>query len=150
MGVGNLLLEHWKRSGPTVNVGVSIQKIDEFEKRNLVALPSDFVEYLTLANGFDQSENHQDNSGFSFWPIECLCRVSEYAEGKWYFKKSEDYFIFCDYLGLSWAYALCVGNEKNGEVWLVGAHDGKPQLIAQSFSEFASLYLENNSALYPI
>lgn len=150
MGIERLLLEHWKGSGPTVNSGASIQKIGEFEKKNSVVLPIDFVEYLTLANGFDQSRNYQDNWGFNFWPIEYLCRVSEYAEGKWYFEKSEAYFIFCDYLDLSWVYALHVGDGGNGEVLLVGTHDEKPQVIAQSFSEFVRLYLENNSALYPI
>jgi len=146
---GTALLEYWQDSGATANLGASIEKIKEFERRNSVALPTDFVEFLILANGFDQSENYQDKFGFNFWPIEHLYRVSEYEKGKWYFEKSEEYFIFCDYLDLSWAYALCLGEEKNGEVLLVGAYDGRPQLIAQSFSEFVRLYLENNSTIYP-
>jgi hypothetical protein len=87
LSIGRLLLEHWQGSGATVNPGISIQKVEEFETKNLVALPPDFVELLTLANGFNQSENYQDKFGFNFWPIEYLTRVSEYEGGKWNFEK---------------------------------------------------------------
>jgi hypothetical protein len=56
--------------------------------------------------------------------------------------------LFADYLGWSWAYAIKVGSEGNSSVHIVGTVDGCPHRVADSFAEFAELYMTDDARIY--
>jgi hypothetical protein len=144
------LIKYWSQySEVSVLPPASNQEISRFENRHSTKLPIDFIDYLRTVNGFDKSKNYQDKNGFSFWPIDEMCRASEYDGGECSFDGAENYFIFCDYLDFSWGYAIHVGDIDNGDIVLIGASDGKPQPIAKKFCDFINLYLNDDLQLYP-
>jgi hypothetical protein len=55
------------------------------------------------------------------------------------------HFVFADYLQWSWAYAIRLGTSGNPVIF-VGAEGG---VVANSFTEFVALYVQDAEALYP-
>lgn len=143
-------LKYWRNfSDVSVHLPASDIEIFRFEKSRSIELPREFVCYLKCANGFDQSKNYKDSNGFNFWPLETLSCAAEYDDGTWSFNKAEEYYIFCDYFDLSWAYAIRVKGSNKGEIVRIGASDGNPHLVARNFCDFLALYIRNDLKLYP-
>lgn len=104
------------------------------------------IDLLKLSGNLLKHSNGVDGNGFRFWPVNELCRLSEYEHGRFYFSGSENYSIFCDYLDFSWAYAM---SDLNGAVIMVG-HSQKPDFfVANSLFSFIDLYLADDDAIYP-
>ena len=148
--MGNRLLAYWKnQSDVSFQNPVGQEEIKAFEKLNNVAMPDDFKNYLNRANGFNQSDCYQDIHGFNFWPIENICRVSEYDEGKFSFKEADSYFIFCDYLDFCWGYAINLNaDNKENKVIMIATKDNIPIVVSKNFSEFVDAYLRDDERLY--
>jgi hypothetical protein len=109
-------------------------------------------EYFLLVDGMSAWwPGDQDPKGFSFWP---LARVrwapEEFADLSppcSSFLGAEEFYVFGDYLGWSWAYAIKLGvHAGDNGVVLIGKDI--PELVAGSFSTFVELYLEDAPALY--
>jgi hypothetical protein len=149
VSAGKRLLEHWRNSGDvTLKGSATPGQIAFFEDSNKIQLPQDFREYLRLMDGFDQDKNYQDARGFNFWPLTKLAPVARYDGHRYSFANDDSYFLFCDYLDFSWAYAVCLRPGKN-DVVLVGTGNGVPKQVADSFTEFVDEYIRDDEALYP-
>lgn len=146
------LLEHWKNdSSASIQNPATQQEIALFERKNKAVISNDFKNYLILANGFDQSDNYHDEHGFNFWPIEQICNVHTFEDGRFSFSDSDSYYIFCDYLDFSWAYAINFAPEKGGDtVIAIGTKNNIPTVVAKNFSEFVEIYLRDDDRLYDI
>lgn len=121
-------------------------QIIAFEQAYKVAVPADFATYLACFDGFDQDEGYQDEAGFNFWPLSGICPLAEYEAGKYRFPGDEKYFLFCDYLDFSWAYAVSF---EHAGIVMVGTANGEPMPVADSYAEFLSMYLRDDAGLYP-
>jgi len=150
--LGSQLFEHWKsNSSASIQNPAVQQEIIFFERKNKIVIPSDFKNYLMLVNGFNQSDNYQDDHGFNFWPIGKICSVPSFEEGRLIFNGASSYYIFCDYLDFSWAYAINFEPEKGGgTVIAIGTKNNVPTVVAKDFSEFVEIYLRDDDRLYDI
>lgn len=138
-----------QKSGADLQSPALLKAIKAFEAAHATSLPEDFSRYLRKTNGFDQSKKYQDINGFNFLPLQDIRQASAYEDGKYNFKGAERYYIFCDYLDFSWAYAIQFGDRTSERVLLIGAADGKPHQVAESFSAFLRMYLIEDSRLFP-
>jgi hypothetical protein len=136
------LFNHWKaqrflQSGN----GLSSSEISSFEERNGICIPSDFSQYLRLANGFKPPLNEPgleaaDDKGFEFYPL-----TEEHL-------LSPRYWVFCGWPVGFIEYAICVDkSEKNGEVVKV-IDKSRGHFLAKDFSHFVGLYLSDSQLLY--
>ena len=108
--------------------------------------------YFRRANGMkDTWPGDQDPNGFSFWPLskvrwvpEELAETSPHTSA---FPGAEDFYVFADYMGWSWAYAIRLSSSQGKNlVILVGKE--LPELVAKSFSAFVDVYVIDSPALY--
>lgn len=150
--IGSSLLEHWTSdSSASIQNPATQQEITLFENTNKAVMPNAFKNYLILVNGFNQSGKYHDDSGFNFWPIEKICSVHPFEDGRFSFSDADSYYIFCDYLDFSWAYAINFSPEKGEDtVIAIGTKNNFPKVIAKDFSEFVEIYLRDDDRLYDI
>ena len=140
------LVAHWcaqprlQLFGPASDVALST-----FERRYGVELPAGLREVLLRANGFG-APGDQDEVGFSFWQVETFVPVRDYDGGR--FGLVDDVYLFADYLGWSWAYAIRLGTGLRDEVFIVGAADNRLVKVAASFADFVELYIADDERIY--
>lgn len=140
------LRDYWRGKGaPSLSQPIHPDDLHAWESANGLVLPADFRQYLELANGFDQRKDYQDQRGFNFWPLEKLSRWPDHDAGRSAFAGVSDWVIFCDYLDRSWAYALSTSGHQ---VVLVETRDGRPKVVARSFSQFIERYLDDDARIY--
>jgi hypothetical protein len=145
---GEKLERYWRESQkPSLCKSATEEKVRIFERLHGILMPKDFRDYVLRVNGFDQAKNYQDDRGFNFWPLESIVRVAEYEDGRFGFSNDDNYFIFCDYLDFSWAYAISF-EVLVEQVIKIGAENGKPIIMANTFAEFVDRYLEDDGVLY--
>lgn len=147
--VGARLHQFWLREGAAVLLPPAAeQEIISFEKNNKINIPLDFRSYLRCVNGFDQYCGHQDARGFNFWPLQDIASLAGYDGGRYKFPgSSSKYFLFCDHLDFSWGYALSIDGSDH-QVILVGTRDGRPKVVANSFTTFVDAYLNDAPVIY--
>jgi hypothetical protein len=152
----NSLIELWRSEGVGISQGKTVEKIQEFEKRNSVSLPDDFRHYLLRVNGmYPQASQDTDRRGFCFWPLQRVVSVVNEFENNPAHKNDridaslENYFVFADYLQWSWAYAiqLRLGSGLARDIVKVD-EPSRSIVIASSFAEFLELYLIDSPRLY--
>ncbi|MDP8905215.1 MAG: hypothetical protein M3N29_07860 [Chloroflexota bacterium] len=69
--------------------------------------------------------------------------------GRHAFPGADSWYLFADYLGWSWAYAMHLTSEGGtAPVSAVGTADQRPVRIAASFDEFVDLYISDSDVLY--
>jgi hypothetical protein len=144
------LVARWNDLGLTVRRGCGPHEIDAFEARVGLRLPTDLREFLAVANGVER-----DSDGFSFWPLEMYetfeAQLMRHSPGSPFVAEPHEYYVFCDYLDWSWAYAI----RLNGPHVLGAINEVVPvgmmrmHVVASSFSQFVDLYLEDSPLLYP-
>ena len=148
MTAARRLEQHWRESGAADLSGpATMEDVNRFEQAYGLSLPLDFRNYVQCVDGFRQQDSYQDERGFNFWPLSKISRVDRFEEGKFHFLNDDAYFVFCDYLDFCWAYAISLGSSEN-RVVLVGTKDGQPKFVANSFTEFADLYLNDEPSIY--
>jgi SMI1/KNR4 family protein SUKH-1 len=145
------LLKKWAADGVTIGRPNSLQKIQDFEKSHKVQIPADLRHYLLAANGTGDS----DSNGYWFWPLEKIRSALNEIKTHNYASKIElnpslaRFFIFADYLQWCWAFAFRFAHEETptSEVFRVDGHHLVLK-VADSFVEFAALYLADSPRLY--
>jgi len=148
------LIESWRSQNLPIQKTCEEDDVRSFETRHRIALPPDMREYFLNVNGMAPYwPGDQDKEGFSFWPLERIGTIAKENEalGRPFSRLTEEdsLFLFCDYMGWSWAYAVKIlpGSGAAEGIYLVCCHN--PVKIADSFSDFVRLYLEQSDQLYP-
>ena len=148
------LIEFWRKQNLPIQKACIEDDIRSFETRYEIALPPDMREYFLNVNGMPPYfPGDKDKEGFSFWPLDRVRTLEEdnEAHDRRYLRLTEEdsFFLFCDYLGWSWAYAIkrIPGSRGVEGIYLVGCPN--PIKIADSCSDFVRLYLEQSDRLYP-
>jgi SMI1 / KNR4 family (SUKH-1) len=148
------LIESWRSQNLPVQTACREDDIRSFETRYKIALPQDIREYFLNVNGMTPyGPGYQDEEGFSFWSLETmrtLIEENEALDHHYLRLRGEDsFFLFCDYKDWSWAYAVKIlpGSSVAEGIYLVCCRN--PIKIADSFSDFVRLYLEQSDQLYP-
>jgi hypothetical protein len=156
--VGDKLRAYWRSNGLAVPKGITETGIREFESRYKVRLPVDFRDYFLRINGMKTHwRNAQDPEGYAFWPLERVKTVSEEAakhqhSEEWSnFLEADSLFIFADYLGWSWAYAIRLNRDplESTPVYIIGKNP-LPIRVADSYLGFIELYLVDSPILYGV
>jgi hypothetical protein len=155
------LLAYWRTMGVLAAPACSREALDLFEDQHRLLMPTDFREYLSLANGMalQGQELGRDENGFSFWPLERLDPVSEsglvtaLAQAIGVVRQratpeQHQYFVFADYLHWSWAYAIGISGQRSSECDVIRVGGRGNPLVARTFGAFVDLYLSDASALY--
>src|SRR5215813_1197955 len=147
------LIESWRSQNLPIQTACSEDDVRSFETRYKIVLPSDMREYFLNVNGMTPYfPGYQDEEGYSFWPLERMRTIAEdnEAHDRRYLKLTEEdsFFLFCDYLDWSWAYAVKIspGSVAAEGIYLMGCRN--PIKISDSFSEFVRLYFEDSERLY--
>lgn len=142
MTASQLIRQHWD-SQPSLprHGGAESRAVAAFEARHSVVLPADFREYLIELNGLPESRTGEewdsvDSSGFEFLPLALLRRT----------ERSEHFFVFARWALGDSSYAICLGPSRHhGRVVAVG---DSLHSIADSFTEFANMYVADSMSLY--
>lgn len=148
------LIESWRSQNLPIQKACEDDDIRSFETRYKIVLSPDIQEYFLNVNGMTTCfPGYQDEEGVSFWPLERMRTVAEDNEalGRRNFSLTEEdsLFLFCDYVDWSWAYAVKTlpGTGAAEGIYLVCCRD--PIKIADTFSDFVRMYLEQSDRLYP-
>ena len=148
--IAQTLVRFWEAQGLSVPAGCDQATIKEFERVHGVTLPPDMRAYLSLADGMNQTfKDSCDKDGFAFYPLDLIESVPTF--GRRFtsplvrFSSDDDFFVFADYLQLSWAYAIRIRGEGN-RVLIVGKQ--VPEIVAESFEDFVGLYVLGSPVLY--
>jgi hypothetical protein len=149
--IAERLSRHWGQETIPPRPGAAPEAVKAFEVTHKITLPADMREYLLQLDGTGSHwPNDQDPKGFSFWPLARIRPVAEeLAERRMTeLPKLDQYFVFADYLGWSWAYAILLAADQSigNRVALIG--NEVPLEVASSFSEFVDLYLKDSPRLY--
>jgi len=144
------LVEYWRAQGLSLPAGCDREAIGNFERAHRVALPAEMSAYLMFADGMQQTfRDAWDKDGFAFYPLSAIGSVPEigqrYNPPLARFSSDEDFFIFADYLQVSWSYAIRLRGEGN-RIVIVGKEI--PEIVAESFQEFVALYVTGSKRLY--
>ena len=144
-----MLTDYWTSQGLQLVAGCAAAAITAFERRHHVVLPSAVRAYYQTVNGMKQtSKDACDSNGFSFWPLDQVTPIDEFLETyRWpTCEGCAGFFVFADYLQLSWAYAIRLARTPGNPVVLIGKE--RPELVAASFDDFVTAYLEDAASLY--
>ena len=143
--IGESLKQYWLRQGIKLKTGAAESELHAFENKYNVALPEDLKDYFSTVNGFNNSD--VDDDVITFLPLEEVEPLSKAWSKK---PDVKSYFIFADYSISCHVYAVQLTNEAklNSPIFIV--YDDNPIPIADSFSEFAKGYLNNDyKILFP-
>ncbi|HEU4386565.1 MAG TPA: SMI1/KNR4 family protein [Blastocatellia bacterium] len=152
------LKNYWSSIGTTTRSGVDPTSIASFESRYNVRFPEDFRDYITTIDGIE--DGNWDDEMISFWPLHCVKSVPEaltpfagipdYSRIANRLRDASSYFVFADFLIWSHVYAIRLGtrgSDKNNILWICGS---KYYSVAESFSDFLQMYLDNpESIVFP-
>jgi hypothetical protein len=145
---GELLAAHWSEARVAVRPSCGPVGITRLERRVGLALPDDFKSYFLVTDGF-AAPSDQDPNGFRFWPSSEVALVDAFDGGRFASDDTTGLLLFADYLGWSWGYAIRAGSpEQDSSVYIVGTADGHPHRVADSFAEFAALYMTDDARIY--
>lgn len=150
MGLGlrkiiETLISYWEKQDIVIN-SISMNEIDNFQKKKKSSLPADFQQFYAMVNGMGECyPNYMDKEGFLFYPLEAIDSVQN--ELTWAtMANREMIFIFAEYLHRSWWYAFELMSDGSYTIGIIATDNFKP--ITNSLSEFIELYMEDASILY--
>jgi hypothetical protein len=141
IGEINKLIDYWKKNNLSIS-RIGIADLNNILNIKRFFLPNDFKELYVYANGIDDC----DSEGFLFYKIEDLETMGE----KFSLDKGSDLYnivLFADYMQQSWWYGIKLIHNENYEIGIV-ATSLKFKKIANSLSDFITLYLEDSQILY--
>jgi len=130
----------WASQGIECGVPATRAELAEFEERHRVCLPDDLREYFLRVNGMARNQWWQwDEDLINFYPLADLVRCEETAG-------PTARFIFADYSISAHEYAveLTTAPPPSGAVYAIGLG---PVLIARTFSEFLTRYLNRDDGV---
>jgi hypothetical protein len=149
------LREHWAVGRAIPMGGASEQEIQAFQNTYEIQMPEDLHRYFKEVNGMRPDWRYdQDSIGFTFWTlsrVQPLSVVTPRGSVDWSDSKLNSnevqYFVFADYLGESWWYAVGLPKRNAYAPVVIISHPN--ELVAHSFSEFFDLYFVDSPKLYP-
>jgi hypothetical protein len=130
----------WREQSLAFGPGATLLQVREFEARFRVTFPEDFASYLITLGGMP--DGTWDEHQIRFWPLTEIRPIAEAATSP----LETGYFTFADYSISAHEYALHLGAPADRHVAIVGA--GEPRVLAPTFGEFLSLYIDNATALF--
>ena len=134
------LIEYWQSRGiPFCRPESDAEFVQFKERRRFLNLPTDLQEYFQLANGTGLYPPSDDDS-IDFWPLWMFAQ----------FILTEDLYVFADYLaGIFWfAIDLSHRSESNGKIYRISGRGIDHALVASSFADFVTKYIENRHELF--
>jgi hypothetical protein len=147
------LVSYWTDGGLKIARGCRESEVRQFEIENGVALPGDLRAYFLHVNGMlPDAREDCDLNGFCFWPLSRVKSVvKELAlHSSPMGGSAEDHlhFVFADYLQWSWAYAIRLTESAAGHNPVIHVGTQEQRTVANSFTQFAELYLRDSKDLY--
>jgi hypothetical protein len=145
----------WSFEGISLFELASDVSLDVFEQRYQVVLPPDLRDYFKQLNGTQQlydSHMFQFYELKSFVPIRQLYDdwegVPDYGLIPSTLKNHQQVYVFANFSNHLYAYGIRLYSEaaEKNEIYVICGGDYHP--IAESFTQFVDLYLEDNEALY--
>lgn len=134
----NRLLTSWRARNIPFLPGLPEAQVVAFESETGVTLPDDFRAYFLATNGLHvPGTKEADDRNYDFWPLADLWRDAA----------DPDQLYFADYLQRAWQFAIELGEQDRGSVYVAYGAFIK---IASSFAEFIDLYIADDVSLYPI
>ena len=136
------LKQHFLDDGVRINQPATEKEILLFEKLHNILLPNDLKEYFLLFNG--TGEGNFGDSGYAFFSLDELKLVVDESSTSDEKEIYKDCFAFSDYMVWCWGYVIKL-SETVGDNPVYSIHLEKPpkHKVANSFSEFINLYLED-------
>ncbi len=145
--VGDKLKQYWStQKSLTLRDGNVQEKLQHFEHKHSVKLPSDLAEYFLTIDGMQLNET--DNEGFWFLPLQEISLTRKFHASSANFPDADNYYVFADYLGQCWWYAIRLTTENLADNPVLGIGWETPKQMARSFTEFIELYLVDHPRLY--
>ena len=138
------LAHWWREAGLAFNPGVSRKELDGFEKCFKTKLKPDMRAYFLRVNGMEPGEM-DPQCHIRFWPLEEVKPVQEEVDAPWR-EQYMDYYLFADYLLWSHGYAIDLNPASQGAIVMFGGQTPRP--VAESFSDFVRLYLDNSDQIF--
>lgn len=146
--------EIWELENGTISILPTNDEIIAFQSKNNVLFPYDLMEYFRILNG---SNNEYDDRFFRFYSLSNFKSINDELK---YWNGIPDYsnivntlteyksfYVFADFSFCMFSYAIKLyPDTKDNNLVLVLCGD-KYRVIANSFSEFIDLYLNNSIEL---
>jgi len=145
----------WVSEDIARSIPASNQELLLFQKINEVTLPNDLVEYFKSVNG---TTEEYDTRFFQFYSLNQFKNIDvelknwnglpDYSGIVTTLNDYKKYFVFADYSFHMFSYAIRLNNSNEpvkNEVLVICGKEYK--MIANSFSEFVELYLDNSIEL---
>jgi len=139
----------WEQENISNSIIIEENEILSFQNKNNLFIPSDLAEYFKQLNG---SNDEYDKNFFRFYSFSDFTSL---GGGLTTWNGSSDVinavgdfvFVFADYLFCMFSYAIKLYSNAslNNEVLIICGDESK--IIANSFSEFIDLYLDNSIEL---
>ncbi len=147
MSLPQAVVAHWRAAKVTLRPPVPPSALERFEQRHSVQVPAELRQVLLLADGFEASS--ADAEGFRFLSLAEFVPAPDHGPtgSK---ALSATSFVFVDYLGWSWSYAVEMGEAARERVYLVGTADERPRVVSESVGEFLDLYCRDDPRLYEV
>lgn len=148
------LKKYWLKQGFLFTKIALIKDIYSFQGKNKCLLPEDLVEYFLKING--TNEKHDINY-FNFYSLDNFKSVKSlyhdytgipnYSQLINTLPNSENYYVFADFQMSLFAYAIYINNNSDSH-YVVALCGKEYRIIADSFSDFIDLFLEDSDKLY--
>ena len=145
----------WTYSNTITSSGAKMEEISSFQRRYGLLLPRELVNYFIELNG--TSDKYEDRF-FRFYSLTEFKSVKDEL-GKWEsapdyrnivntLENHENCFVFSDYQCNLFTYAIRLSNSQTevNEVYIICGD--RYEVIAESFSEFLNLYINDSAVLY--
>lgn len=139
----------WEQENISNSIVIEENEILSFQNKSNLFIPSDLAEYFKQLNG---SNDEYDKNFFRFYSFSDFTSL---GGGLNTWNGSSDVinavgdfvFVFADYLFCMFSYAIKLysNTSLNNEVLIICGDESK--IIANSFSEFIDLYLDNSIEL---
>ena len=152
MKLNSMLREHWNTNGIYPSGGTNAVEIAAFEAQHDIVIPADLRDFLLEFNGtLDMSGTDY----FRFLQLEDFTSSDRHpvmSFGEAFAAKHPSipngFYVFADYLQWCYGYAIQLGKgvERNDVVLIGGL---TTPVVANSFTEFMSLYMMDSSDIHP-
>jgi len=150
----NEIRSTWEESEILPSMKASGDEIQRFEEKYGFIIPSDLKSYFLLLNGTNDS---YDNNLFRFYSLDHFLPVRE-ALDNWRgtpnyrqivntLKNPEECFVFSDYSFHLFVYAIRLNKFTLDDNQIYIIQGSNYEVIATSFTQFLSFYLEDDSIL---
>ena len=140
---------YWKEKNANVStIEISESVVKTFEEKNTLIFPNDFREYLLRCCPKDDFCYDRETTWWPFGRLKSILEEYKHeVRDPAIMRQNTRYIFFADYSIWSWAWAIDCGYDENrGRVAVICGYD---RLVADSFSHFVDLYIDNPMRISP-